>query len=85
MIKEELSYQEFVAVEKFAQDLKGCYEARLKEYADKTDVISLAIKATLQYVINILDLHLQFAELNFRSYDLNIAQSSLRKFDNKMV
>ena len=64
----ELSHQEYIATEKALIDLRTCYEARLKDYDTKYDLIAEAVKATLHYAINTLNIHLQFAELKFERY-----------------
>ena len=75
MSEQELDHLSYCAVEKALTDLRTCYEARLREYEKKSNLIDQAIVTTLRYVIDTLDLHLELAKLKFELWDRNIAKT----------
>ena len=58
-----MTHEEYMAVEKFATDLKTCYEAKIKNIIKRDSVVNDAIRITLHYAINIINLHLQLTGL----------------------
>ena len=58
----ELTNEEYLAVKKFADGLKTCFKA--KDLSSGSPIS----KACFNYVNNIIDLHLQLAELDFEYY-----------------
>ena len=79
-MENELSNDEFLAVKKFADDLKGCYLSRktdiennLKNNEDTLiEEVSLNM---LNYVLSTLDIHLKLAEIKFSRYTYRHAKS----------
>jgi len=58
-----MTHEQIIAVEAFAKGLKDCYNSRKKSCKDNSvDKVALL---TLTYATDIIDLHLQLAELKF--------------------
>ena len=52
-----MTHQEYMAVKKFAEGLKGCFRSRMKDDS--------LINTVLKYTNDIIDIHLQLAEIEF--------------------
>ena len=79
----ELSHQEYIAIEKALTDLRTCYEARLREYENKDNLIDKAVTSTLHYAIDIINIHLQLAELKFEKWSNNMAEAYKEAYNGK--
>ena len=62
----QLDHNQFIAVDTFAKGLRGCLEKKIEQHTDEL------FKIGLGYAINILNLHLELAELDFDLYDREI-------------
>jgi len=66
---EEITPEQYAAIEKFAEGLKECFE-NSKRNGDNPFA-----KTTLIYVISIINLHLQLEELRLDLYGNNLQRS----------
>lgn len=65
-MEDELSHQEIIAIEKFVEDLKGCYQKYLNMHQDEIT------KIFMNYVLQTLDIHLQLAQIKFERWANNM-------------
>ena len=62
---QELTNDEFVALEKFAKGLKECFENKKRSFPEPI------AQEILDYVIKVIDIHLDLKKLEFDNYVLN--------------
>jgi len=67
-MNEELSHQEFIAIEEFAKDLKECFSNKLKDGDEFTRIL-------MNYAIQIIDIHLSLAQIKFERWANNMEKS----------
>ena len=67
-----LTPEEYSAIKKFAEGLKGCFLKRKKTIHDSMAEI------TLDYVLQIIDLHLQMKELELKKYAYELEKENVR-------
>lgn len=61
----EKTYEEIVAIEKFKDNLKLCF-IKFRDNAENQ-----IVKETINYVVQVIDIHYSLAELDFERYTLN--------------
>jgi hypothetical protein len=64
---QELTLEEYKAVERFADNVKGCLRAR-------KEGVNEVVSRTLQDAIEVINIHLLLDELKFKNYSNNQAK-----------
>jgi hypothetical protein len=65
----------FIALEKFAEDLKTCFQAVLKDFPRATPMEQLT-NNTLNYAIRVIDLHLDLARIELEQEGLELEKAN---------
>lgn len=60
-----MTKDQFDAVEKFADGLTGCFTERYESLLDSKDPIEQMEKSTLNYVLSVIRIHKDLAEISF--------------------
>lgn len=68
----ELTSEEYLAIEKFAYNLKECFSSKKESFKDPLSSVML------DYAIKIIDLHLDLKRLELEQYALNQEKALLK-------
>lgn len=58
----------YLAIEKFANGLRECYQNRLKDHTSKDNAADRIMVVALNYALDVLGIHLDLARLEFESW-----------------
>jgi hypothetical protein len=68
----ELTPEQFEAIKNFAEGLKTCFENRKKDFHYPL------FEITIDYVLKVMDIHLELKELEVQRYALNLEKEFMR-------